>query len=426
MAGRRMRSAKKACLLLAFAVAMTASGCQSFDSAQYPWITLDAGQDFSLQAPTGTRYVQLQGTDSFVADFRNPRFTLEFDYGEYSNTLQGAENDPRYKVEYITIDGLKARLLTGPEPTDDSGCRHQTAVYVVNSYVALGMSSLEMNGCTDDEKQIPVIQRIFKSIKFMRPPMAAAGEELFAAAANGDLATVQALIVAGTDVNAKTDEGATPLIIAAKYGHADIVRALIAAQADVNARTCFQGYAAMVTAEGDDNVDTAAAHAKTCVGLTALLAASLENHVAVVKALIAAKADVNARTIGDHGHMALFWAAENGRADLARALIAGGADVHAVTRNGMTALMEASDNRYADVVRVLITGGADVNARKEDGETPLIIASYRDFKDVIRALIAAGANVNAKTKTGDTALKRALKEGHADVVQILKDAGGRE
>ena len=61
--------------------------------------------------------------------------------------------------------------------------------------------------------------------------------DLFKAAYDGDLYQVKALITAKADVNAKTAEGYTALIVASEKGNQGVVRVLIAAKADVNAKT---------------------------------------------------------------------------------------------------------------------------------------------------------------------------------------------
>jgi len=55
------------------------------------------------------------------------------------------------------------------------------------------------------------------------------------AAFNGDITAIKQHIAAGTDVNAKGENGETPLILAAATGHKKIVELLIANGADVNA-----------------------------------------------------------------------------------------------------------------------------------------------------------------------------------------------
>jgi uncharacterized protein len=78
--------------------------------------------------------------------------------------------------------------------------------------------------------------------------LAGPAEDLLHAASRGDVAAVQALLEAGTDVNARTSETcrgndvrpecgrATALIMAALTGHLEVVQALLDKGADVNAK----------------------------------------------------------------------------------------------------------------------------------------------------------------------------------------------
>jgi ankyrin repeat protein len=68
-------------------------------------------------------------------------------------------------------------------------------------------------------------------------------EEFFAAARKGDAAAVKAFLDKGTDVNAKTQYGATALAYACDKGHVEVVRLLIERGADVNVRDTFYGEA---------------------------------------------------------------------------------------------------------------------------------------------------------------------------------------
>jgi len=88
-------------------------------------------------------------------------------------------------------------------------------------------------------------------------------------AAKGDIEAVKQHLAAGTDVNAKSDDGGTPLLYAAAYGHKEIVELLIAADADLNVR--------------DED------------GKTTLHFAALNGRKVIVELLIAKGADVNAK-----------------------------------------------------------------------------------------------------------------------------------
>jgi ankyrin repeat protein len=52
----------------------------------------------------------------------------------------------------------------------------------------------------------------------------------------GRIDVVKQHLADGADVNAKTDDGGTPLLYAAAYGHMEIIELLIAKSADVNAK----------------------------------------------------------------------------------------------------------------------------------------------------------------------------------------------
>jgi ankyrin repeat protein len=58
---------------------------------------------------------------------------------------------------------------------------------------------------------------------------------LFDAAINGDSSTMQKLLAEGMAVNAKGEDGYTPLMAASSLGREDIVKILLKANADLNA-----------------------------------------------------------------------------------------------------------------------------------------------------------------------------------------------
>ncbi len=61
-------------------------------------------------------------------------------------------------------------------------------------------------------------------------------QSLLTAAEKGDEEAVRRLLAAGADVNAKAQNGATPLHEAARRGHTGAVRLLVEAGADVHAK----------------------------------------------------------------------------------------------------------------------------------------------------------------------------------------------
>ncbi len=64
--------------------------------------------------------------------------------------------------------------------------------------------------------------------------LAARNEPLWSAARQGNLEEVQAALAAGTEVDARAEDGATALFYAARYGHAEVVEFLAARGANLN------------------------------------------------------------------------------------------------------------------------------------------------------------------------------------------------
>ena len=91
-------------------------------------------------------------------------------------------------------------------------------------------------------------------------------------------------------------------------------------------------------------------------GVTPLMAAATNGHLAAVQALLAAKADME-RT-SPLGETALMFAAFNGHLDIVNALIAAGADVNARDHEGESALDKALEERNMKAVQVLRAAGA--------------------------------------------------------------------
>lgn len=268
---------------------------------------------------------------------------------------------------------------------------------------------------------------------------------LHEAATVGNAAIVNALLRAGADANAAYGDGETPLMIAARTGSLDTVRLLLESGGHANAAEAFRGQ-------------------------TALMYAVVENHAAVVRALIAAGADVNVRSkeyafqkltggaggiIHDRpqgGVTALMLAARQGAREAAEALIAGGADVNATEpQYQFTALQTAIFNGHYALATLLIERGAAVN----DGSLYIAIemrnlATYTNRPnppesshgvthfDVARLLLERGADPNlAYTKLvpprqaqgninvapGSTPLYRAVRAVDLAAVRLLVEGG---
>jgi ankyrin repeat protein len=147
------------------------------------------------------------------------------------------------------------------------------------------------------------------------------------------------------------------------------------------------------------------------------------------------------------GRSALHWAAQLGNVDIVELLLDIGVPVSGVgddapllvasshghacvvdrlLRRGAVcdlseALWMACNHNYEDVARLLIAAGADVN-RAHWNNSPLTAATRNGHVGVVRLLIDAAADLDFAA-SGRTALELAASKGHAQIVPMLL-AGG--
>src|ERR1035437_549191 len=190
------------------------------------------------------------------------------------------------------------------------------------------------------------------------------GGEIHDAAAAGDLAKVKTLLGKNPSlVNSKDDVGNTALIVAAK-----------AIRANSNPKGTYQVVEFLLTNKADVN-------AKGNDGLTPLLSAASTDHTDIAKLLLDNKADVSARD--DGSNTPLHWAAGNGYLDMAKLLLAVKAEVDAKNNFGDTPLAMAASADRIDMVKFLLANKADVNTKNSLGWTPLFSLDRVDMVKIL-------------------------------------------
>jgi hypothetical protein len=117
----------------------------------------------------------------------------------------------------------------------------------------------------------------------------------------------------------------------------------------------------------------------------------------------------------------LAGAASASKSDVAKELLAEGADVNARDAQGVTPLMVAAFKGNRDLAGILLDKGAEINARTDTGITSLMAAVQSGNKDLVRLLLAKGADVNAKQDQGLNAYQLASAMGKPELVTLLRD-----
>ena len=301
----------------------------------------------------------------------------------------------------------------------------------------------------------------------------------------GDLETVDALLREGASAIAINRYGATPLSEAVRVGGAPLIEKLLKAGADPNTLVTAQAETVLMKASRDGNLDAvkvllehgAEVNVKENFrGQTAVMWASAEGHADIVQLLASHGADLNLRSydrdptlpkmeagtpnapIARGGLTALLFAARQGEIETAKALLDAKADINAVDSDGNNALTLSILNTHYDLAKLLIDRGADPNIASKNGRTALYSAVEMHDMDwsprpahkevdkttsmeIVHLLLDHKANVNAQLTapapiekhaqdmgdkslgSGTTPFTRAARSADAELMHLLLDKG---
>lgn len=227
---------------------------------------------------------------------------------------------------------------------------------------------------------------------------------LIAAVTKGHLEGVKLLLEHQAEPKGCDEEGVSALVLAARNGHEEVFRELAAhypkkqlnmAEEILNDVLARRRRAAGETAELIELIDQGAideVEEKLTAGVaeldgfdeegnTLLMAAAETGKLDLMRKLVAAGADLNARDETSTGHTALIRALRSGsakRTETVSFLAEAGANIHLSCRKGMTPLMHAAEGDlevetngygFAPATTVLIALGADLEARDPQGST---------------------------------------------------------
>jgi ankyrin repeat protein len=206
--------------------------------------------------------------------------------------------------------------------------------------------------------------------------------------ATEDPEKVRVLIAGGADVNARSGDGQTALLIAFEQSSdVEVVKLLLEHGAKA---TPDQGTDPLVLAARNADPQAMKLLAQQREGkfpAGALTGAASADCLACVRMIL------NGSYSNSSAGNALRNAATTSSLDLMKALLAAGADVNSKDAFGVTALMRAANSDYSETERVklLLDHGADVDIRDSKGDTALRLARRKGATKVVAMLVSAGA-----------------------------------
>jgi ankyrin repeat protein len=117
-----------------------------------------------------------------------------------------------------------------------------------------------------------------------------------------------------------------------------------------------------------------------------------------------------------------------GNLEIVKLTLDSGADINALSKNKFmaTPLQGAAAMGKVDLARVLIARGANVNCRGEEGGSPLHETAGSGQMEFAKLLIEHGANINAKDDKGKTPLTTALEFKQTEMARFLRERGATQ
>lgn len=251
-----------------------------------------------------------------------------------------------------------------------------------------------------------------KQISFQLDDHSAGRTGLHVAVVRRNLPSARRRVGEGAEINARDEDGWTPLSLAALGGSEEMFVFLLQAGADPTARA----------RDPEWSPDSGK-------GPSLLWAAAVGGDVKIVERLLADSPQLSVNDGGDDNKTPLHGAAESGSMEIASLFIARGADINAKANSSAEdadrPLHVALKRGRKAVAELLIAKGADVNARNAHGETPLYLACQSGLLETARQLAAKGADVNATTSrhSGLTLFEWAIDQQNIEIVAALIDLG---
>lgn len=164
----RGKSTGAAGFLLAVALFLAAVwGGPAAAAVPADWVKLVVQGKFELMAPPGSKYVPRQGIDSAVGRVETPDFTLDFDYGAYSDPLKPRSGFLQYRSREVTVDGKAARIVTAFSPEHSADRPYFIGIHFDNlKRSVIGPVRLTMATWVGTPKAYKTIESVFGTITF--------------------------------------------------------------------------------------------------------------------------------------------------------------------------------------------------------------------------------------------------------------------
>ena len=243
---------------------------------------------------------------------------------------------------------------------------------------------------------------------------------------------VEILIENGADVNAKLPDGTTAIHIATRAGIKDMVDILIAKGANINEKSgeLESPLGVAIMQDQEEIADLLRKHGgKTADELGVeeyIYLAAEDGNIEAVKKHLATGADANAKN--QRGQASLHYAAVEGYKEIAELLVVKGADVNAKDDDGKTPLDDANEvwedaSPEDKAAKKEIATLLRKHGGKSGAEDSIHTAAWIGNVVAVQQHLVSGVDVNTKNKLGRTPMLYAIQRGHKEIAELLISKG---
>lgn len=262
-----------------------------------------------------------------------------------------------------------------------------------------------------------------------RAPRGHTALHMVASLRNGQEAVAAALLDSGSDIEAKTHGGDTPLHLAAAFGSEAMVSFLLDRGANIEEVTLVRRDTAFLVAVMYGRSECVRVLLRRGAGInaissrfsTALHEAAAKDSLDTISQILADPKGRGLRDLRDlDGYTALCAAASMGSTACAKRLLDEGADVNAATKAGMTPLLLALNKGHTSLARMLVDEyAADPHRTNLNGWTAMHISAAQGNAEDVQMLLSWGVDAVHQDRYGWTPLHRAVSKNNVKTVEYF-------